>query len=118
MIYMDPKESVLDCGAIVNDRRTFPNVKPLYFIVATDSFMSGWGDASNRSLFCVPIHKSNEGYARNIEANMDMRSEFKRVRIVGVRLKANGDYWPSCRLGTGDHLSIVGESCVRDIWSK
>ena len=66
------------------------------FVVATDSFMSGWGQAKGRSIFAVPCRSMQEAFI--VEDNMRHRSEMKRVRIVGA------DYRP--RLYNGDHLSI------------
>lgn len=74
------------------------------FVVATDSFMSGWGQAPGRSLFAVPFRTWAEG--RIVSENMHARSEMKRVRVVGK------DYRP--RMRPGDHLSIRAmDDCAR-----
>jgi hypothetical protein len=86
-------------GGVVNDRRT-PEQREatVGFVVATDSFMSGWGQASRVSYVAVPL--PNHGDMPHIvEANMRARSEMKRVRFVAA------DWRP--RLRAGDHLSIV-----------
>ena len=70
------------------------------FVVATDSFMSGWGQAAGRSIFAVPIRSWQE--ADTVERNMKNRSEMKRVRVVGKNWRP--------RLSPGDHLSI--RSCA------
>ena len=66
------------------------------FVVATDSFMSGWGLAPGRSIFAVPFETWEQ--AKVVEDNMRHRSEMKRVRVVGR------DWRP--KLHKGDHLSI------------
>ena len=86
-----------------DDRRTAEERKATAgFVVATDSFMSGWGKARGRSLFAVPFshEQAKEGLHERIADNMRDRSEMQRVRIVGA------DYRP--RLYNGDHLSIRG----------
>tara|TARA_Y100000361_G_C10922788_1_gene219829 strand:- start:181 stop:486 length:306 start_codon:yes stop_codon:yes gene_type:complete len=67
------------------------------FVVATDSFMSGWGSAPDRSLYAVAF---TTGKQREIvERHMQNRNDFKRVRVVYGK-----DYKP--RFNDGDHLSI------------
>lgn len=82
---------------MIDDKRS-PEDKAatLGFVVATDSFMSGWGNAPGRSLFAVPFRTWDE--ADIVEANMRARGDMKRVRVVGAK------YRP--RLYPGDHLSI------------
>ena len=83
---------------IRNDRRTEADkAATVGFVVATDRFMSGWGQAPGSSYYAVPF--SDWDQAVTVEANMRRRSEMKRVRVVGA------DYRP--RLGAGDHLSIA-----------
>ena len=83
--------------AVIDDRRTDEDKRrTVGFVVATDSFMSGWGKAQGRSLFAVPL--SNWDQADTVLANLQARSEMKRPRIVGA------DYRP--KLSNGDHLSI------------
>ena len=87
----------MESGAVIDDRRTEEDkAATIGFVVATDSFMSGWGEARGRSLFAVPVR--NWAEAVTVENNMRARSEMKRVRVVGK------DYRP--RLYPGDHLSI------------
>lgn len=87
----------LPCGAVIDDRRTDEDKAQTWgFVVATDSFMSGWGRAAGRSLFAVPVTSLEQ--AEIVADNMQHRSEMKRVRIVGH------DYRP--RLQAGDHYSI------------
>ncbi len=91
---------------IIDDRRTKRDkARTVGFVVATDSFMSGWGQARNgRSIFAVPL--SSWEQSDIVEANMRARSEMKRVRVVGK------DWKP--KLHAGDHLSIRGmEDCSR-----
>ena len=84
---------------IVEDRRTTEQVvATLGFVVATDSFMSGWGQAPRRSLFAVPF--GTEAEAEIVKDNMERRSEMLRVRIVWGK-----HYRP--KMSAGDHLSIT-----------
>ena len=97
-------ERTLPGGGVIDDRRTPEEIEQTAgFLVATDSFMSGWGKAQGRSLFAIPLtsEEINDGMTYNrIEERMERRPEFKRVRFV-LR-----DYRP--RLSEGDHLSIRG----------
>ena len=84
-------------GGTIDDRRSADDIAATAgFVVANDSFMSGWGQATGRSLFAVPFRSMEE--ARIVEENMRDRTEMKYVRVVGP------DYRP--RLYPGDHLSI------------
>jgi len=92
--------------ATTDDRRSEADKARTWgFVVATDSFMSGWGGAAGgRSIFAVPVRSPKE--AEIVADNMRARSEMKRVRIVGH------DYKP--RLRNGDHLSIRAmDNCAR-----
>ncbi len=84
-------------AGIVDDRRTDEDKQRTRgFVVATDSLMSGWGQAPGKSYFAVPFEDAEQ--ASIVEQNMRRRSEMKRVRIV------LSDYRP--KLQDGDHLSI------------
>ena len=92
-------KTVRENGAIVHDRRTEEDkARTAGFVVATDSFMSGWGKAPGRSLFAVPF--ADDIQAAIVERNMQHRSEMKRVRIVAR------DYPQQVKLSPSDHLSI------------
>lgn len=83
---------------IVQDDRTPTEVEQtIGFLVATDSFMSGWGEAPGRSIVACPVVSSDDAAA--VEKVFDRRSEFKRVRWI-----AGQHYTP--RLRRGDHLHI------------
>jgi hypothetical protein len=71
------------------------------YVVATDSFLSGWGLAPGRALFAVAVGTREERAA--VESNMRARSEMKRPRFVRPR-KSDGR--PDVRLQPGDHLSV------------
>lgn len=90
---------------IIDDRRTEEEKATTWgFVVATDSFMSGWGMAPGRSYLAVPVRSPRE--AMVVADNMRHRSEMRRVRTVGR------DWRP--RLREGDHLSIRSmEDCDR-----
>ncbi len=66
---------------------------PVY-MVATDSFMSGWGGAPGRSIVAVECHTSEE--VDFAEAKLRERPEMKRVRFC----------YRKPRLRDGDHLKI------------
>ncbi len=84
----------------INDWRTAEEKANTWgFVVATDSSLSGWGQAPGRSFFAVAVSTIEE--SRIVEENMQWRSEMKRVRVVGA------DWRP--KAGAGDHLSIVGK---------
>lgn len=71
------------------------------YVVATDSFLSGWGHAPGRSLFAVAVGTREEREA--IESNMAARSDMTRPRFVRPR---KSDGFPDVRLQRGDHLSV------------
>ncbi|KKN40355.1 hypothetical protein LCGC14_0734070 [marine sediment metagenome] len=91
--------------AVVDDQRTEADkAATVCFVVATDGFMSGWGQAPGRSIFAVPCRSWEE--SSTVTDNMNHRSEMKRVRLVGL------DWRP--RLLKGDHLSIRAmDDCER-----
>ena len=85
-------------GGVIDDKRsTDDREATVWYVVATDSFMSGWGQAQGSSYFAVPCKDLEQ--ARIVEDNMEHRSEMKRVRLVLART-----YRPKLR--SGDHLSI------------
>lgn len=71
------------------------------YVVATDSFLSGWGHAPGRSLFAVAVGTREEREA--IESNMAAREDMKRPRFVRPR---KSDGLPDVRLKRGDHISV------------
>jgi hypothetical protein len=85
--------------AIIQDDRTAVEVEQtLGFVVATDTFLSGWGDAKNgRSIVACPIVSDQD--LHKVEEVFDRRPEFLRVRFVEGQT-----YRP--KLGTHDHLHI------------
>jgi len=96
-------------GATIDDRRSEQDKRrTLFFVVATDKFMSGWGNAPGRSFFAVPCESLEQ--AEIVEDNMHHRSEMKRVRIVGH------DYRPKLR--SGDHYSIRDMSDCSRFYTK
>ena len=98
--------------ATINDRRNngetttdrHGNCLPIYgYVVFTDSFLSGWGGATNgRSIFAVAV--ANDDEAVTVLNNGKDRSDMKRGRFV-ASLKG-------IRLGANDHLAVTdrGES--------
>lgn len=85
----------------VDDRTEEQRQQTWGFVVATDSFMSGWGRADGgRSLYAVAV--PDETRADDVEWRMDHRDEFKRVRVCLP------DWRP--RLYDSDHLHIVWDT--------
>lgn len=68
-----------------------------WYVVATDSFMGGWGMAPGKSYYAVAC--TTLGEAEDVERRMRTRSDFKRVRLCGPKWRP--------RLHSGDHLRIV-----------
>ena len=82
---------------MIDDKRTEQEkAETEGFVVATDSFMSGWGLARGTSYFAVPYRATDNPQA--IFERLDDRPEMKRVRYAGK------DYRPKLR--ENDHLSI------------
>lgn len=65
------------------------------YMVATDSFMSGWGKAPATSYYAVAVRSCKE--ANDVEHRMRARSDFMRVRYNLKTPKG----------GPGCHLHIV-----------
>lgn len=84
-------------GATIDDSRTpDQHVQTSCYVVATDSFMSGWGMTPGRSYYAVACESYSE--AMDVRSRMSHRSDFKRVRIVLHNWRP--------RLHSGDHLAI------------
>lgn len=93
--------------AIVDDKRDVQD-RPVAWVIATDSFLSGWGYAPNRSLFAVACH--NEDEIGTVETNMRLRGDMKRPRIV-TKMRRDGQ--PAIKLYEGDHLSLRDHASAR-----
>lgn len=84
-------------SGIVHDKRTDDErAATIGYVVGTDRFMSGWGEAPGTSYYAVAVSSTDE--REIVEANMRGRSEMLRVRF---NLRP-----PRAR--SGDHVSIVG----------
>lgn len=81
-------------AGIIKDHRTRDLEAPLTWAVATDKFMSGWGQAPDTSYVAYPIYSYED--ERELMQYMDDRQEFIRVR-VNLNLP---------RLRDGCHLAI------------
>lgn len=81
---------------IQDDRTPEEKAKTIGFMVATDRFLSGWGNAPGRSIVAVPVVSFSD--RETVENRLNLRNEMKRVRFVGP------SYRP--RLYPGDHLHI------------
>lgn len=82
---------------IQDDRTTAEKAATICFIVATDNFLSGWGQAAKRSIVAVPI--INDDDRQKVWLRMTVRKEMKRIRIITGNV-----YRP--KLYPGDHLHI------------
>lgn len=79
----------------INDERTKAQKKATaLYVVATDRFMSGWGEALGNSYFAVAV--PSLARANDVERRFRQRSEFKYIRI--------NKHLP--RGGKKDHLSV------------
>lgn len=76
--------------------------EPWGFVVFTDSFLSGWGGAPRRSLYCLAVNNPRE--ADTVLDNGQHRSDMKRGRIVGR------DYLRTVKLYPGDHLKVTDKT--------
>lgn len=83
-------------GATISDRREDGGSLDVPAVVATDRFMSGWGQAPGRSLFALPV--GPEDNVNRILDKMADRSDMMRPRFV-LSLR-------NVKLYAGDHLSI------------
>ena len=84
--------------ATIKDERTPEEVKITQgFVIATDKFMSGWGQAQGKSVIAVPFKDDQD--MNTILSRVERRNEMKRIRIV-----YGSEYKP--RLSANDHLHI------------
>ena len=65
---------------IVKDHRKEDLDAPVLWAVATDKFMSGWGQAPDKSYVAYPLYDYNEDEKRIIRW-MRGRGDFIRVRV-------------------------------------
>ena len=84
----------------VDDRTDDQKKTHNVIVLATDSFMSGWGKASDGPSYAGWACRNEDVY--RVERWLMNRDEMKRVRIV------SGDYRPS-RSGGHCHIYVVGE---------
>lgn len=80
-----------------DDRTPEQVAQTIGFWVATDAFLSGWGQAKGRSIVACPVRSSEDSDA--VEKRFRSRREFKRVRYV-----CGSKFYP--KLYAGDHLHI------------
>lgn len=80
-----------------DDRTPIEIENTIGFVIATDKFMSGWGQAKGKSVVAVPF--TSEQDKEKILNRMERRNEMKRVRITYGK-----EYKP--KLTTNDHLHI------------
>lgn len=66
---------------IINDRRAERTDKPGYYLVATDKFMSGWGQAPDKSYVAFPVYADTDyQHVGELERWMHKREDWIRVR--------------------------------------
>lgn len=82
---------------LVDDRTEEEVNKTKGFVIATDNFMSGWGQAPGKSIIAVPFVSADDMDV--IMLRMNRRTEMKRIRCVRGK-----HYKP--RLSANDHLHI------------
>ena len=90
---------------VIKDDRTDSEIEAtVYFVVATDSVLSGWGHAKGgRSIVARPVR--DVGEADEVAHWMRSCTEFKRVRIVrGIERSDGRHYRP--KMYNNDHLHI------------
>ena len=85
---------------IIDDKRK-DKKNPWAYVVALDTFMSGWGKAPGRSLFALAVDNQKE--ADIVIENLDNRGDMVYPRVV-TELDEQGR--PCIVLHNGDHLSI------------
>lgn len=78
---------------MIDDQRKSRH-QPRGFVVATDSFLSGWGEAPGRSLYAIAVESEDEAYT--VMHNMKKQGSFKRIRWTRTLP----------RIRRGDHLSV------------
>jgi len=89
---------------MINDDRTPEEiVATVGFVVATDDYMSGWGNAPRRSIYAIPLMDWNQ--VDTVRENFGRARHMKRVRLCGR------DWRP--RLVEGDHLKIASPSTAK-----
>lgn len=87
----------------IEDRRKDKTTRPAGYMVATDSFLSGWGGANGgRSLYAVACHSWQDADA--VAQNMKDRTDMKRPRWITAMRK---DGTPIVRGTDRDHLAVV-----------
>lgn len=93
-------------GKIRDDRES--KRKPrLGYVVATDSFMSGWGEAERgKSYYALAADTEDEAYT--VMENLKDRPEMKRVRYVRTLP----------RLGPHDHLTVADRGIAPRYYEK
>jgi hypothetical protein len=80
-----------------DDRTAEEKQSTIGFWVATDKFLSGWGNAPGRSLVACPVTSAED--SEIVERRFNLRSDFKRVRWVSGK-----NFYP--RMSDRDHLHI------------
>jgi hypothetical protein len=88
---------------IEDDRTAEEKTATIGFWVATDRFMSGWGEALGTSYVACPVVDWND--ADEVEKRFRSRSEFKRVRYCAKNWRP--------KLHDGDHLHIYAMDSFR-----
>ena len=91
---------------VKDDRTQAEKHETIGFVVATDSFMSGWGGAEGGKSFVARPIRSREELDMVTEA-FEGRAEFKRVRFVLGKVTKEGRVYKP-RMQAGDQLHVYG----------
>ena len=91
---------------VKDDRTQAEKHETIGFVVATDSFMSGWGGAEGGKSFVARPVRSDEELKMVTEA-FEGRTEFKRVRFVLGKVTKEGRVYKP-RIQAGDQLHVYG----------
>ena len=91
---------------VKDDRTQAEKHETIGFVVATDSFMSGWGGAERgKSLVARPVRSREE--LDMVTDVFNGRQEFKRVRFVLGKVTKEGRVYKP-RMQAGDQLHVYG----------
>ena len=91
---------------VKDDRTQAEKHETIGFVVATDSFMSGWGGAEGGKSFVARPIRSSEELDMVTEA-FEGRAEFKRVRFVLGKVTKEGRVYKP-KMQVGDQLHVYG----------
>lgn len=93
--------------AIKDDTSKADKQASIGYVVARDTFLSGWGEAKHgKSYVARPVRSDEE--LKMVKEAFEEREEFKNVRFVLGEVDKEGCRIHKPRLGQNDHLHIYG----------